>query len=234
MPIRLGNSAVEASAVFIPFLAEAQSRLTSTPPDPDLTAYLSSPSNDFAQGTDPALIALVYVSTLPPSRFSPSSEAYKASHGAACAPRSDPLSPTSLWSIYPSTSPTLPAKISAFIINALAWTLWWTLELALPALQVVWDVEGHYRSRSWRINAGRARQLTSGQPTWHWSVRERMNASGSELDEASHNMPGSVRESWSSRSRTRAGQGQSGSYQPAAAFSKGQSMSDVRWDEGQW
>lgn len=207
--------------MFSPFLEEARTRLKSR--DSGLAEYLSDPTHDFAHDTDPAPIALIYISTLQPSSFDPASRAHVTSRGCALASRTDALDPASIAAVYPLTSPTLTSMLFALVFNLLAYLMWWTLEL-MPTLQISCDVDGKYRSHQWYINAGRGRQLTAGHPTWHWSVRERMKASADELRRSSRKL-GSVQEG-------HARAGAAGKYSSVARFLPGQSIEDVQWDEG--
>lgn len=114
--------AIEESPIFSPFIEDARKKLALK--DKDLMGYIHSRLNQFAPGTDPALIAVVYLSTLPSEQ----------GEQDALAPRGDSLS---FWiKMKPFT--TIGAWISeqweAFT-QRIVTAGWWILEVT-PTLRV--------------------------------------------------------------------------------------------------
>ncbi|KAM0786342.1 hypothetical protein ACM66B_001814 [Microbotryomycetes sp. NB124-2] len=154
---------VETSPLFTPFLARAQKLFAAK--DPDLVRYLDRFGPSFHRKMDAALCALVFVATLP------SDENTKA----ARAPRGDRLS------LKIARDPRKSRFYGMWdrIKQRLA-TLPWILMEYLPLTVVQWNVEGKPLHEGTVIHRGRGRTLPPN-PVWHFSVRDRMNATAADF-----------------------------------------------------
>ncbi|KAK4050277.1 hypothetical protein OIV83_003598 [Microbotryomycetes sp. JL201] len=154
---------VENSPLFTPFLTRAQKMFDAQ--DEQLSRYLDKFGPSFHRKMDPALCALIFVSTLPGEENTK----------AARAPRGDRLSLhialdpkakriTGMWSRIKQRLAALP----------------WILMEWLPLKVIQWDVQGKPLHQGTVIHRGRGRTMPPN-PVWHYSVRERMNATAADF-----------------------------------------------------
>ncbi|BGP49693.1 hypothetical protein JCM10450v2_005598 [Rhodotorula kratochvilovae] len=201
----LDSMRVATSPLFAPFVDRARAALDADE-DPALALFLRT-----ARETNPDLNELIAATVVLAARPSGTASA------DALAPRANHVS----FSL--EKRPAAERKKRGWKGRVADWwsrvksrgmtAFWWLLELS-PTLKIFWDAEGNTRRWSIRANRGRGRILPPS-PLFHFSVRERLSATGASSFGAGNNenVPEGAR------------------YRIKARFKKGRGMGEVAFVE---